>query len=377
MSSSVQYNDGKESLLKRAMYALPLLLGTYGASQTMGVLVAQIGPSLINSVKTGQVTLGNGEIVPLVRKFFGIGGLDKILSILVTFFTPTLGSYDALGKLQTTAFLGDLVPLQALWYVESVRRGNYMTAAYLLPTVLGVAYQAKGLGYIAPIWFFLHYVQSPVGNYHAADQRLTQVNAVKAIIPTIVLSFLAPSVAMLNAPGLANRQWINGLFWQLFPLSGAICQRLLSLLIKDTTETDRLSNPEADMKHLRRVYWAAGIFAMATNLYVRITSPFPLKDVFFKDIASPSAPATLISGAARFLRYDQLMTFGPALVWAMMHFYDLKKSQKTKTGWATFVGALAGTTIVGGPGAAMIGFWAWREEALAATASRKKVVKKN
>ncbi|EHK97820.1 hypothetical protein M7I_6403 [Glarea lozoyensis 74030] len=220
----------------------------------MGVLVAQIGPSLINSVKTGQVTLGNGEIVPLVRKFFGIGGLDKILSILISY-------------------------------------------RYKL--------------------------------------------SVKAIIPTIVLSFLAPSVAMLNAPGLANRQWINGLFWQLFPLSGAICQRLLSLLIKDTTETDRLSNPEADMKHLRRVYWAAGIFAMATNLY------------------------------------DQLMTFGPALVWAMMHFYDLKKSQKTKTGWATFVGALAGTTIVGGPGAAMIGFWAWREEALAATASRKKVVKKN
>jgi hypothetical protein len=245
------------------------------------------------------------------------------------------------------------------------------------PTVLGVAYQAKGLGYVAPIWFFLHYVQSPVGNYHAADQRLTQVNAVKAIIPTIVLSFLAPSIAMLNAPGLANRQWINGLFWQLFPLSGAICQRLLSLFIKDTTETDRLSNPEADMKHLRRVYWAVGIFALATNLYVRITSPFPLKDVFFKDIASPSAPATLISGAARFLRYDQLMTFGPATLWAIMHFYDLKKSQKTNTGWVTFIGALAGATAVGGPGAAMIGFWAWREEVLAATASRKKVVKKN
>ena len=122
----------KESLLIRALYGLPLLLGTYGASQTMGAIVAQNGPLILNAVKTGQVTLGNGEVVPLVRKFFGIAGLDKVLSILVTFFTPTLGSYDAVGKLQTLAFLGDLVPLQALWYIESVRRGNYMTAAHLL-----------------------------------------------------------------------------------------------------------------------------------------------------------------------------------------------------------------------------------------------------
>jgi hypothetical protein len=216
-----------------------------------------------------------------------------------------------------------------------------------------------------------------VSNYHAADQRLTKVNAVKTIIPTIALTFLWPTIAMLTADGLTNRQWINGLFWQLFPLSGAISQRLLGLILEDTTETDRVSNPEADMKHLRRVYWAAGTFAVAANLYARITSPFPLRDVFFSDIASPSATATLITGAARFLRYDQLMTFGPALAWTILHFNDLKRSQKTKTGWATFIGALVGTTVVGGPGAAMIGFWAWREEVLAATASRKKVAKKN
>jgi hypothetical protein len=132
MSSSDILANRKESLLLRALYALPLLLGTYGASQTMGVLVQQIGPSLLGSVKSGEITLGNGEVVPLIRKFFGIGGLDKILSILVTFFTPTLGGYDPMGQLQAISFLGDLVPLQALWYIESVRRGNYMTAAHLL-----------------------------------------------------------------------------------------------------------------------------------------------------------------------------------------------------------------------------------------------------
>ena len=182
---------------------------------------------------------------------------------------------------------------------------------------------------------------------------------------------------MLIAPGLANRQWINGLFWQLFPLSGAVLQRIFGLIFKDTTETDRLSNPEADMKYLRRVYRAAGLFALGINLYVRVRSPFPLKDVFFGGTASPSAPSTLISASAVFLRYDQIFTFAAATLWSILHFQDLKKSQKTKTGWATFLSALVGTTVVGGPGAAMIGFWAWREEVLAATANRKKVMKKN
>lgn len=129
MSTSGIDSDG---LLMRALYALPILLGTYGASQTMGVMVGQLGPTLLGAVKSGVVTLGNGDVVPLTRKFFGVGGLDKILGVLVTFFTPTLGSYDAVGRLQTLAFLGDLVPLQALWYIEGVRRGNYMTAAHLL-----------------------------------------------------------------------------------------------------------------------------------------------------------------------------------------------------------------------------------------------------
>jgi hypothetical protein len=244
------------------------------------------------------------------------------------------------------------------------------------PTVLGVAYQAKGLGYIAPIYFFLHYVQSPVQNFHAADQRLTQVGAVKTIIPTVILSFILPSVAMTKVPGLENRQWINGLFWQLFPVSGAIIQRLLRFLVKDTTESDRLSNTEADMKYLRWVYLAAGFFAANINLYVRISSPFPLQDIYFSDIANPSAAATLITGAARFLRYDQLLSFGAGLAWAILHFKDLKRAEKTDVEWAAFIGALACATAVVGPGAALIGMWAWREEILVRTADKKKVVKK-
>lgn len=241
------------------------------------------------------------------------------------------------------------------------------------PTVLGLLFQIKGLGYIAPIWFFLHYVQSPLENYQAADNRMTQIGAVKTIIPTVVLSFILPSIAMCVVPGIENRQWINGLLWQAFPLYASLYQRGLGYLVKDTTEVDRVSNPEADMPYLRRAYGFAAVIAATANLYVRFASPVPLKDLFFKGISSPSTVPNLLEGAAKFLRYDQIATFGAGAIWTMLSFRDLKKAGKLQTGWPTILGIFGATTLVAGPGAAVVTMWAWREEVLAA---RKKVVAK-
>jgi hypothetical protein len=235
-------------------------------------------------------------------------------------------------------------------------------------------FQIKGLGFIAPIWFFLHYVQSPLENYQAADNRLTQVGAVKTIIPTIILSFIIPSIAMCYVPGLHNRQWINGLFWQAFPLYAAAYQRVLAFSVKDTTELDRISNPEADMPYLRRAYGFAAVTAALANICVRFASPIPLKDLFFGGISNPAAVPSLMEGAAKFLRYDQIATFGAGAIWTMLSFRDLKKAGKLQAGWPKIFGIFGATTLVAGPGAAMVTMWAWREEVLAA---RKKAVKKN
>lgn len=140
--------------------------------------------------------------------------------------------------------------------------------------MFGIIYQLKGIGYVAPLYFFLHYVQSPLENYHAADNRLTQIGPVKTIIPTIAISYILPSVAMVLAPGLAARQWINGLFWQPFPIYASILQRLLGRFVKDTTDVDRIYNPEADMPYLRRTYIFAGAVAACAGLYVRFASRY-------------------------------------------------------------------------------------------------------
>lgn len=59
---------------------------------------------------------------------------------------------------------------------------------------------------------------------------------------------------MFTLPSLSSRQWINGVFWQPFPIYAATMQRLFTRVVTDTTPVDRIENPEADMPHLRRIY---------------------------------------------------------------------------------------------------------------------------
>jgi hypothetical protein len=116
----------------RALHALPLLFVLYGCSQTMGPSMRKSVPTLINAVKTGVFELGSGEVVSLCTKFFGIKSLDNLIAVYVAAFTPCIGGSDTASRMQMIAFLGDLVPMQAIWMIESVRRGNFTTAAHLL-----------------------------------------------------------------------------------------------------------------------------------------------------------------------------------------------------------------------------------------------------
>lgn len=188
-----------------------------------------------------------------------------------------------------------------------------------------------------------------------------------------MVSYVLPSIAMTAVPDLETRQWINGLFWQAFPLYAAVYQRVFGLFVRDTTEEVRTSDPQADMPYLRQAYGFAAIAAAIPNLMIRFTSPFPLKDVFFQDISDPSFVPNLMEGAAKFLRYDQIATFTAGSIWILLSFSDLKKAGKLQAGWLTIIGGFGATTLVAGPGAALVGMWAWREESLAA---RKQVAKK-
>jgi hypothetical protein len=122
----------KEKKWVRALYALPILAVVYGAQKTMGVTLEHVIEMLKAGAAGGKIDLGNGLIVPLHNQYFGVKGLDGFISAFVTFFTPIIGNFDPISRMHGLAFLGDLIPLQTIWLVEGVRRGNFTTVAHLL-----------------------------------------------------------------------------------------------------------------------------------------------------------------------------------------------------------------------------------------------------
>jgi hypothetical protein len=169
---------------------------------------------------------------------------------------------------------------------------------------------------------------------------------------------------MFAAPDLATRQWVNGLFWQPFPIYSAILQRVFGKFVKDTTQEDRTHDPRADMPYLRQAYGFAAAVSACAYLYVRFASPVSLREVFFSGLSSPTEYVSLLQSSAKALRYDQIASFGAGAIWTMLSFGDLKRAGKLQARWGSIVRVFAGTTLVSGPGAAMATMWAWREEAL-------------
>jgi hypothetical protein len=232
-------------------------------------------------------------------------------------------------------------------------------------TVMSQLYQIQGIGFLAPIYYFIHYVQSPLENYATAENRMTRTSSIKTIIPTVAITYALPTVASFALPGLTNRQWINGLFFQPFPIWAAISQQVLGAFVKNTTDSDRMKNPEADIPYLRRAYACAAAASASVYLYLWVVSPVSLGQIFFKGLGNPSDALPLIEGAAKVLRYDQIASFSAGIVWTLLSFGDLKRAGKLDAGWGRIVGIFAGTTLVAGPGAGMAVMWAWREEVLA------------
>jgi hypothetical protein len=173
---------------------------------------------------------------------------------------------------------------------------------------------------------------------------------------------------MFAAPGLSTRQWINGFFWQPFPIYTSIVHRLLAKhCVTDTTGKDRLHNPTADMPYLRIAYRTTAAVSALVYLYVNLTRPSsPSLKNLFSGISDPLGTVTSITqGMTKAMKYDQIAIFGASTYWILLHFGDLKRAGKLDAPWWKVIGAYAGSVLVGGPGAALAVMWGWREEVMA------------
>lgn len=287
-------------------------------------------------------------------------------SSLLDIVQPVALDLNSLEESWTIRLLADLVPLQLIWAIESVRRGNVKTLPSYGPFLVGGLSQILGLGVVGPLYNFVHYVQSPQEKYRAKDNRMVPLGDAKVLLPAIGLGYIAPTLALF-LPLSTGAHQIAVRIWQLFPVWTTIAHRVLKATVTDTTKRDRIEAPTKDLPLLRRAYLLVGCACGAIYTRLNFTSPGSWRRSWQEALTSVTHPTTSGSGAAsQILAPNHVVALGSSLVWVLLNFRDLKKASKTKLSWVEPVAGLLTTAVLFGPGAALCFGWYWRESIMAA-----------
>jgi hypothetical protein len=348
------------------LVALPLLALSFFARTVFNNILAQ---SLLQS-KVAEA-LGSGQI-QYDGQSWTIPTQVNPFNLLVTAFSPALLNIDPPQREQATTFLIDLAPVWLVFILESHRRANFFKFLFTLPVMYGIAFQMLGIGIVGPIWFFVHYIQSPLADYAAKDWRLVNVAAAKTALLAIVVAFVMPTLAMYHLPDMNQRLTVNTV-WQAFPvISVGLHYILRKVFVEDTTMHDRVYNVEGDMRYIRTAVWIlAGISGVIFNA-IRFSSTVSISEIFFPSMAllksitlSGAGSLDLVSGMRLFLQVDEMVCFAAAFLWLALLIRDLKDAEMTSVSWVKAVSAAAGGVYLVGPGAVVALAWWWRENILA------------
>ncbi|KAF2144829.1 uncharacterized protein K452DRAFT_306590 [Aplosporella prunicola CBS 121167] len=262
-------------------------------------------------------------------------------------------SYGSISSSQVPTFLADFGLVYAILLIESSRRANALSLARL-PILFGMASLCK-VGAVMPIYFFIHYVFTPIEAFSMLDKRLTDMRYTASVLPVMILIYYIPSLLARYAPDPTLRhigEWI----YNSFPLWIGLGQFLLAHtpLVPNTVQHDRINNVTRDVPTIR---WTISLMAAVSGLVWLGTV---LRTSF-------SLGHTIIPylGEVEALKYNYICFTASSLIWIVLLFWDLKAAGMVRQSWLTVVGLLCCAAAVFGPGAAAAAGWLWREEVIA------------
>ncbi|KAI9785097.1 MAG: hypothetical protein M1816_000508 [Peltula sp. TS41687] len=331
---------------------------------------------------------------PMRLRYTGIPPIDYWLTIMVLFFWEALDGSHPDTSLSGVYFLGQLISIWALLWMEGLRRGN---AGLIVSrtTLWACAMQNLALACFGPVYFTIYLCTSRTvldQSRHSNSERSSPMSfpSELRLLPfSLTLGYIIPSIIIaLPSPNVVSHDFQQAVIavWSFFPIGVAVIQALLSRVTSSTSPVDRQSPQSpaelaaASLRVMRPVYTLAfagsAIFHIATAtlsltalLFPTIYAPGYATALHPSHVSLPANTAqvgTIGQGVLRFMQLDQWIGYSAVLLWASTMYRSASVGKVS--GWKHSFNLLMttlGLAVVAGPGGAAVGLvWARDEMVL-------------
>ncbi|KAK5999341.1 hypothetical protein QM012_005559 [Aureobasidium pullulans] len=340
----------KENLLLRAVFALPFLVFSAFAYRL-------VDSALLNEtgIMTGSAWSSN-DIAnsSLTSANLGFGGQKNSTAIMPDELGPAWNVSDPAAGFRTASFLAYFGVVLAIWSLEAVRRCNALMPVQL-PIVFAFFSQRNGLGLISPLYYFVHWVLTPIDSFKSTDMRLTRMNFTRAILPSLLMVYYLPLVQAYLLPEICQRQtWMQ--IWQWFPVTHSLAQYALSKIWKDTSMQDKIDAPKRDVPTIR--YTIAIPATISTIVWMRalLADTASVVQILLRPTFAEAATSAFAA-----MQWNYLLAVASSSLWLLYFAWDAKAAGMITQSWIALPAALTAATLVLGPGGTLGAAFLYRE----------------
>ncbi|KAI5240624.1 FAD/NAD(P)-binding domain-containing protein [Aureobasidium subglaciale] len=349
-----EQGDGhKENLLFRALLAVPFL-GLFGYAWSIA------NPTFINTgneSSPGFAQNATGQLVPpLTGNFLGFAGqsnrrvpepMRSLSDVLTGVYDSASGNFDAAAGHRIATLLAYFGVVLAIWSIESVRRCNALMPVQL-PSLFAFFAQVKGIGLVAPLYYFLHWVLTPIDSFKATDMRLTRLNYTRSILPSLLMVYYFPILQDYFLPvNVKGQTWLQ--IWHFFPIWQSLAQWAISKFLEDTIDHDKIYAPKRDVSTIRYIIAVPALASTAVWLWTVFKAPSSLYHIFI-----PQIPFQAVTNVESFtdnvVQWNLLIFVASTYLWLAYFAWDAKSAGMLEKSWFELVTTMTLLTIALGPG---------------------------
>ncbi|KAI4716833.1 FAD/NAD(P)-binding domain-containing protein [Aureobasidium sp. EXF-10727] len=345
-----QGQGNKENLLVRALLASPFLVAFAYAYSIVKVTPITGAGDVSNSFGYHTALTSSS----LTSNIFNFGGPSNSSATSNDVYMSASANLDPAAGIRTASYLAYFGVVLAIWSLEAVRCCNALMPVQL-PGLFALFAQMKGAGMVAPLYYFAHWVLTPIDSFRSTDMRLTNMKYTRAILPSLLMVYYLPLLQSYLLPEISQRQtWLQ--IWQLFPITHSLAQFAISKIWKDTVGQDKIHAPKRDVATIRYTVGIPALISTIVWVYTAYTTTTPLHQIFWPQ-HTPASVADSQAFTSEIMQWNFVLFVTPTYLWLLYFAWDAKAAGMISHSWIIILGALAAATVTLGPGGAVgVGF---------------------